>query len=140
MIDEVTFLTTLPTARTIFASSKVPLRTWLRAICHIIPTKQGSELDRRLGIPQTTAWKMKHKLKQVMLARHAAKQLTKHSNSTAPTFATSVAAASADAARQARLRSSPQPRPRPTRNRAGSNCAGLAVSVTPRSRRSPASA
>ena len=65
-------------AGTIFASSKLPLRTWFRAIYHMTQTKQGIssiELGRRLGVTQTTAWKMKHKLKQVMLERDAAKHL-----------------------------------------------------------------
>src|SRR5215831_13110293 len=42
-------------------------------------TKQGIssiELGRRLGVSQTTAWKVKHKLKQVMIERDATKKLT----------------------------------------------------------------
>ena len=42
-------------------------------------SKQGIssiELGRRLGVTQTTAWKIKHKLAQVMLERDAGKQLT----------------------------------------------------------------
>jgi hypothetical protein len=34
------------------------------------------ELGRRLGVTQTTAWKIKHKLKQVMVERDATKRLT----------------------------------------------------------------
>src|SRR3954464_10125679 len=34
------------------------------------------ELGRRLGVTQTTAWKIKHKLTQVMMERDAAKQLS----------------------------------------------------------------
>jgi ribosomal protein L37AE/L43A len=70
---------TSPIAGTIFASTKLPLRTWFRAMYHLTQTKQGIssiELGRRLGVTQTTAWKVKHKLKQVMLERDAAKQLT----------------------------------------------------------------
>jgi len=72
-------LQTSPIAGTIFASTKLPLRVWFRAIYHMTQTKQGIssiELGRRLGVTQTTAWKIKHKLKQVMLERDAAKQLT----------------------------------------------------------------
>lgn len=72
-------LQTSAMAGTIFASSKLPLQTWFRAIYHLTQTKQGIssiELGRRLGVTQTTAWKIKHKLKQVMLERDAAKQLT----------------------------------------------------------------
>ncbi|MCC3246294.1 IS1595 family transposase [Methylocystis sp. WRRC1] len=65
-------------AGTIFASSKLPLRLWLAAMYHLTQTKQGIsslELSRRLGITQNAAWKMKHKLKQVMLERNAKKRL-----------------------------------------------------------------
>ena len=70
---------TSPIAGTIFASTKLPLRTWFRAMCHLTQSKQGIssiELGRRLGVTQTTAWKVKHKLKQVMLERDATKPLT----------------------------------------------------------------
>jgi transposase-like protein len=66
-------------AGTIFAATKLPLRTWFRALYHLTQSKQGIssiELGRRLGVTQTTAWKIKHKLKQVMLERDAAKQLS----------------------------------------------------------------
>jgi ribosomal protein L37AE/L43A/transposase-like protein len=72
-------LQTSAIAGTIFASTKLPLRTWFRAIYHLTQSKQGIssiELGRRLGVTQTTAWKVKHKLKQVMLERDTAKQLT----------------------------------------------------------------
>ena len=70
---------TSPIAGTIFASTHLPLRLWFRAIYHLTQTKQGIssiELGRRLGVTQTTAWKIKHKLKQVMLERDATKRLT----------------------------------------------------------------
>ena len=70
---------TSPIAGTIFASTHLPLRLWFRAIYHLTQTKQGIssiELGRRLGVTQTTAWKIKHKLKQVMLERDASKRLT----------------------------------------------------------------
>ncbi len=72
-------LQTSAMAKTIFASTKLPLRTWFRAMYHLTQTKQGIssiELGRRLGVTQTTAWKIKHKLKQVMLERDATKQLS----------------------------------------------------------------
>ncbi len=62
------------TAGTIFAAAKLPLRTWFRAIYHLTQSKQGIsslELARRLGVTQTAAWTMKHKLAQVMLERDA---------------------------------------------------------------------
>jgi transposase-like protein len=70
---------TSPIAGTIFAATKLPLRTWFRAIYHMTQTKQGIssiELGRRLGVRQSTAWTIKHKLKQVMMERDASKQLT----------------------------------------------------------------
>src|SRR5438105_15415077 len=66
-------------AGTIFAATKVPLGTWFRAMYHLTQSKGGIssiELGRRLGVIQTTAWKIKHKLMQVMMERDAAKRLT----------------------------------------------------------------
>jgi transposase-like protein len=66
-------------AGTIFAATKVTLRTWFRALYHLTQSKGGIssiELARRLGVTQTTAWKLKHKLMQVMLERDAGKLLT----------------------------------------------------------------
>src|SRR5512144_163509 len=66
-------------AGTIFASTKVPLRTWFRAMYQLTQSKGGIsslELGRRLGVTQNTAWKLKHKLMQVMLERDATKRLT----------------------------------------------------------------
>jgi len=60
------------TAGTIFASTKLPLKKWFRAISHLTQSKGGIssvELARRLGVTQNTAWKMSHKLMQVMLER-----------------------------------------------------------------------
>src|SRR5215212_634759 len=67
------------TAGTIFAASKLALRTWFRAIYHLTQSKGGIsslELGRRLGVTQTTAWKVKHKLMQVMMERDAGKRLS----------------------------------------------------------------
>ena len=60
---------TSPIAGTIFAATKAPLTTWFRAMYHLTQSKQGMssiELGRRLGVTQTTAWKMKTKLAEVM--------------------------------------------------------------------------
>ena len=60
---------TSPIAGTIFAATKAPLVKWLRAMYHLTQSKQGIssiELGRRLGVTQTTAWKMKTKLAEVM--------------------------------------------------------------------------
>ena len=66
-------------AGTIFAATKVPLCTWFRAMYHLTQSKGGIssiELGRRLGVTQTTAWKIKHKLMQAMMERDATKRLT----------------------------------------------------------------
>lgn len=67
------------TAGTIFHWTKLPLKTWFRAIYHITQSKGGIsslELARRLGVTQNTAWKISHKLMQVMYEREAGKPLT----------------------------------------------------------------
>src|SRR5262252_3447555 len=46
---------------------------------HLTQSKGGTssiELGRRLGVTQTTAWKIKHKLMQAMMERDATKRLT----------------------------------------------------------------
>jgi hypothetical protein len=68
-------------AGTIFAATKVPLCTWFRAMYHLTQSKGGIssiELGRRLGVTQTTAWKIKHKLMQAMM------DLGRRSNTTSP--------------------------------------------------------
>lgn len=65
-------------AGTIFAATKVALRVWFRAMYHLTQSKQGIssiELGRRLGVTQTTAWTIKHKLAQVMMERDAEQRL-----------------------------------------------------------------
>lgn len=60
------------TAGTIFAGTKLDLTVWFRAMFHMTQTKQGIsalELSRRLDVNYNTAWKLSHKLKQVMLER-----------------------------------------------------------------------
>ena len=91
-------------------STHLPLRLWFRAIYHLTQTKQGIssiELGRRLGVTPTTAWKIKHKLKQVMLERDATKRLTgRVSRSTMPISAANAQAESEAEGRLARRRSS----------------------------------
>ena len=64
------------TAGTIFHSTKLDLIVWFQAIYLVTQTKKGIsslELSRRLGVTQTTAWKVQQKLAQVMLDREAEK-------------------------------------------------------------------
>lgn len=65
-------------AGTIFHSTKLPLTTWFAAIYHLTQSKHGIssiELGRRLGVSHNTAWKIQHKLMQVMLERDAEHRL-----------------------------------------------------------------
>ena len=67
------------TAGTIFHSSKLPLTQWFAAMYHLTQSKTGTstlELARRLGVTPNTAWKLKHKLLQVMLEREEDKPLS----------------------------------------------------------------
>ena len=60
------------TARTILASTKLALRTWFLAMYLMTQTKNGVsalELSRQLAVSYNTAWKVKHKLMQVMKER-----------------------------------------------------------------------
>jgi ribosomal protein L37AE/L43A/transposase-like protein len=69
---------TSPIAGTIYASTKLPLSVWFRAMYHMTQSKNAIssvELGRRLGVKQSTAWKVKHKLQQVMMERDAGKKL-----------------------------------------------------------------
>lgn len=105
---------TSPIAGTIFAATKLKLRVWFRALYHLTQTKQGIcsiELGRRFGVTQTTAWKIKHKLGQVMLERDGAKRLRGRIDID-DAYIGGARTASADAVPPARRRSSPPSRPR----------------------------
>ncbi len=65
-------------AGTVFASSKLLLRIWFKAMYLMTQSKKGIssiELGRRLGVTQTSAWALKQKLAKVMMERNAAKRL-----------------------------------------------------------------
>jgi len=60
------------TAGTIFADTKLPLTTWFLAMFLLTQQKNGIsalELKRHLGVSYPTAWRVKHKLLQVMKER-----------------------------------------------------------------------
>ena len=60
------------TAGTIFDATKLPLTTWFQAIYLITQDKKGisaMKLHRHLGISYNAAWRLKHKLMQVMKER-----------------------------------------------------------------------
>lgn len=59
-------------AGTIFEATKLPLRTWFLAMFLLTQSKNGIsalELKRHLGVSYLTAWRVKHKLLQVMQER-----------------------------------------------------------------------
>jgi len=60
------------TAGTIFASTKLALTTWFLAMFLLTQQKNGVsalELKRHLSASYPTAWRLKHKLLQVMKER-----------------------------------------------------------------------
>lgn len=60
------------TAGTIFHATKLPLTAWFLGMYLMTQTKNGVsilELRRHLGLSYNAAWRMKHKLMQVMLER-----------------------------------------------------------------------
>jgi transposase-like protein len=66
------------TASTIFESTRLPLRLWFLAIYHLTQPKNNVsalELKRLLGISYKAAWRLKHKLMQVMDEREATRVL-----------------------------------------------------------------
>lgn len=69
------------TAGTIFHSTKLPLTKWFLGMYFMTQNKNGIsalELSRHLGISYNAAWRMKHKLMQVMLERDSSKKLKGH--------------------------------------------------------------
>ena len=66
-------------AGTIFDSTKLPLTLWFQALYLLTQTKKGvsvMQLHRQLGISYNAAWRMKHKLMQVMMERGQAQPLS----------------------------------------------------------------
>ncbi len=66
------------TAGTIFHSTKLPLTTWFQAMYFLTQTKNSVsalELRRLLGVSYPAAWRIKHKLMQVMAEREAPRRL-----------------------------------------------------------------
>ena len=60
------------TAGTIFDSTKLPLTVWFQAIYLMTQDKKGvsaMKLHRHLGISYNAAWRIRHKLRQLMVER-----------------------------------------------------------------------
>jgi ribosomal protein L37AE/L43A len=72
---------TSPTSGTVFAETKLPLRTWFLAIYLLTQNKNGISalsLRRQLGVSYNTAWLIKHKLMQTMVERDQERPLVGH--------------------------------------------------------------
>lgn len=66
------------TGGTLFADTKLPLRTWFLAIYLLTQHKNGISalaLRRQLGVSYNTAWLIKHKLMQTMVERDSGQSL-----------------------------------------------------------------
>lgn len=66
------------TAGTLFASTKLPLKTWFLGMYFLTQDKRSIStmaLHRQLGISYNAAWRMKHKLMHVMFEREEGKVL-----------------------------------------------------------------
>jgi len=69
------------TSNTIFEATKLPLTCWFLGIYLITQSKTGisaMNLHRQLGISYNAAWRMKHKLMQVMMERDNSWLLSGH--------------------------------------------------------------
>lgn len=63
---------------TVFKGTKLPLTTWFVAIYLLTSTKtnlSALELKRHLGVRYRTAWRLKHKIMQAMMAREETRRL-----------------------------------------------------------------
>ena len=66
------------TAGTIFHGTRLPLKKWFLAIYLLTQRKKSTsalQLSREIGVNYDTAWKLKHKLMQVMMERQSEKKL-----------------------------------------------------------------
>lgn len=66
------------TGGTIFHATKLPLRTWFKAMYFLTQSKNNVsalELKRLIGVCYRTAWRLKHKVLQVMTEREAPRRL-----------------------------------------------------------------
>jgi hypothetical protein len=65
-------------AGTVFAATKLPLRTWMLAMYLLTSSKTNMavlELMRHLGVNYKAAWRIKHKIMQAMAQREESRQL-----------------------------------------------------------------
>ena len=120
------------TAGTIFDSTKVALTTWFRAMDLITQTKQGisarSNWAAGSDVTQTTAWKIKTKLAEVMRIASEPSASTAGSRWMMPISAASALAARQGAAALARSRSSWRFKPLTMADPGASSCAASLAS------------
>ena len=61
-----------PTAGTVFEKTTTPLRFWFYAMYMMVVTRNGvsaKEIERALGVTYKTAWRMAHKIREMMCNR-----------------------------------------------------------------------
>ncbi len=70
-----------PTAGTIFEDTRTPLQMWFYAIFLFVTTRHGvsgKELQRQLGVTYKTAWRIGHKIRDLMERTDMSGMLTGH--------------------------------------------------------------
>ena len=91
------------TSGTIFEYTKLPLTTWFLGMYLLTQSKNGTSvlsMKRQLGIGYNAAWRMKHKLLQVMKDRDDSQPLCGHIQIDDVYWAASIRKASEAAERQ----------------------------------------
>ncbi len=102
------------TAGTIFDSTKLLLTVWFQGIYFMIQGKKGASamtLHRQPGISDNTAWRMRHKLMQVMMERDREHPLGGSVQRDDSYLGGERSGGKRGRARRARPRSSPRSRP-----------------------------
>ncbi|WP_417515812.1 IS1595 family transposase [Minwuia sp.] len=70
-----------PTAGTVFEDTRTPLQLWFYAIYLFVTTRHGvsaKELQRTLGVTYKTAWRMGHKIRELMTKAESFEMLAGH--------------------------------------------------------------
>ena len=70
-----------PTAGTVFQDTRTPLQSWFYAIYLFVTTRHGvsgKELQRQLGVTYKTAWRMGHKIRELMSNADGFEMLSGH--------------------------------------------------------------
>lgn len=70
-----------PTAGTVFEDTRTPLQMWFYAIYLFVTTRHGvsgKELQRQLGVTYKTAWRIGHKIRELMAGAEGFEMLKGH--------------------------------------------------------------